>query len=154
MKTTHNLIQLTFVTILFALIMSACTTGITPNENTALANPASVYCEEQKGVLDLRSDPDGNQYGVCIFEDGSECEEWAYFREECSQGEKTVSWEVAVDLIHAGKVETVFQLHNLSVTLALKDNRSLETIEPRIDAVFDVVEDCGDPCSDMMLATE
>jgi putative hemolysin len=49
-----------------------------------LPNPASVYCEENGGQVDIRSDSDGNQYGVCVFPDGSECDEWAFFRGECS----------------------------------------------------------------------
>lgn len=52
-----------------------------------LANPASVHCEEQGGTLEIRSDADGGQYGVCIFSDGSECEEWAYFNGECQPGQ-------------------------------------------------------------------
>jgi len=47
-----------------------------------MANPASVYCHEQGYTLEIRTDADG-EYGVCIFPDGSECEEWAYFRGEC-----------------------------------------------------------------------
>jgi putative hemolysin len=57
-----------------------------PGEKTGLANPASVYCEEQGNTLELRTDSDGGQYGMCIFPDGSECEEWAYFRGECGPG--------------------------------------------------------------------
>jgi heat shock protein HslJ len=34
----------------------------------------------------MRTDADGGQYGVCIFADGSECEEWAFFRDECQPG--------------------------------------------------------------------
>jgi putative hemolysin len=52
-----------------------------------LANPASVYCEEQGGSVDMRTDETGGQYGVCIFADGSECEEWKFFRGECKPGE-------------------------------------------------------------------
>lgn len=48
-------------------------------ENVGVANPASVNCIEKGGELELR---DGG--GFCIFEDGSECEEWAFFRGECS----------------------------------------------------------------------
>ncbi len=52
-------------------------------EIVGMPNPASVYCEEQGGQLEIRSDADGGQYGVCIFSDGSECDEWAFFRGEC-----------------------------------------------------------------------
>jgi putative hemolysin len=48
-----------------------------------LPNPASVFCEGQGGRLEIRSDAAGNQTGYCIFSDGSECDEWAYFRGEC-----------------------------------------------------------------------
>jgi putative hemolysin len=48
-----------------------------------LPNPASVYCEQQGYTLDIRTASDGSQSGVCLFPDGSECDEWAYFRGEC-----------------------------------------------------------------------
>ena len=50
--------------------------------NLTLANPASVYCEGNNGTVDIRTDENG-QYGVCVFEDGSECEEWKFYRGEC-----------------------------------------------------------------------
>ena len=34
----------------------------------------------------MREDAQGNQYGMCVFEDGSECDEWAYYRGECAPG--------------------------------------------------------------------
>ncbi len=48
-----------------------------------LPNPASVYCKKLGYKLEIRTNPDGSQYGACIFPDGSECEEWAFFRGEC-----------------------------------------------------------------------
>lgn len=48
-----------------------------------LPNPASAYCEQQGYRVEIRSAPDGSQFGVCVFPDGSECDEWAYFRGEC-----------------------------------------------------------------------
>jgi putative hemolysin len=48
-----------------------------------LPNPASLYCQEQGHVLEIHTDEQGNQVGVCIFPDGSECDEWAFFRGEC-----------------------------------------------------------------------
>ena len=61
-------------------------TPITAPTNTPQANmpnPASVYCEQQGNRLEIRTAADGSQFGVCIFPDGSECDEWAYFRGEC-----------------------------------------------------------------------
>lgn len=50
--------------------------------NIGLANPASVYCVENDGISEIRETEDG-QTGYCIFADGSECEEWAFYRGEC-----------------------------------------------------------------------
>jgi len=48
-----------------------------------MPNPASAYCEQQGYRLEIRTAADGSQTGYCIFPDGSECDEWAYFRGEC-----------------------------------------------------------------------
>jgi len=53
-------------------------------QQTGIANPASVFCEDSNGTLEIRTDASGGQYGVCKFQDGTECEEWKYFRGECS----------------------------------------------------------------------
>jgi len=58
----------------------------TPNdteEGAGIANPASTNCVEKGGTIDIRTGEDGGQVGYCLFEDGTECEEWAYFRGEC-----------------------------------------------------------------------
>ena len=55
-----------------------------------MANPASVNCTEQGGKTEIRDEASG-QVGYCIFPDGSECEEWAFFRGECVPGETTPS---------------------------------------------------------------
>jgi putative hemolysin len=54
------------------------------SEPGGLPNPASKYCVDQGYELEIRTDEAGNQYGVCIFPDGSECEEWEFFRGECT----------------------------------------------------------------------
>ena len=74
------------ITALLALLMGCAQGGgeATPtSEPGGLPNPASKYCVDQGYELEIRSDELGNQYGVCIFPDGSECEEWAFFRGEC-----------------------------------------------------------------------
>lgn len=65
-----------------------------------------------------------------------------------------VEWETAVEILHQGEVEQVVQLHSLAVTLILKDGCEIKTVEPVIDDIFNEVEKCGTPCSDMILATE
>jgi len=68
-----------------ALLAGAC--GDDDENESQLPNPASVYCEEQGGTLEIRTAADGSQSGVCVFSDGSECDEWAFYRGECQPGE-------------------------------------------------------------------
>jgi len=56
-----------------------------------MANPASAYCEQQGLKLEIRTAQDGSQYGVCMFEDDTECEEWAYYRGKCKPGDMDVA---------------------------------------------------------------
>ena len=66
----------------------ACGGSSTPAEPTVgLANPASVNCDDKGGTLEIRKDPQGAESGYCLFADGTECEEWAYFRNECKPGD-------------------------------------------------------------------
>ena len=54
----------------------------TQTDRTRTANPASEYCTLHDGTIDIRDQEDG-QVGYCVFPDGSECEEWSYYRNEC-----------------------------------------------------------------------
>ncbi|MFA5021942.1 MAG: DUF333 domain-containing protein [Patescibacteria group bacterium] len=60
--------------------------NINDNQNVGLANPASVYCNEHNGKSEIETDAAGGQFGICVFNDGSACDEWAYFRNECQSG--------------------------------------------------------------------
>jgi len=62
-------------------------TEIEQLNNVGLANPASVNCVSEGGQTEIRTDEEGNQYGICKFSDGSECEEWQFFRGECHKGD-------------------------------------------------------------------
>jgi hypothetical protein len=64
-----------------------CKPGDSLSNGVGLANPASVYCEENGGSLEIREDEHGGQVGYCLFKNGSECEEWTYYRDECSPGQ-------------------------------------------------------------------
>lgn len=56
-------------------------------EGAGIANPASTNCVDKGGTLDIRTAEDGGQTGYCVFDDGTECEEWAFFRGECPVAE-------------------------------------------------------------------
>jgi len=59
----------------------------TPQTTAGLPNPASVNCEQVGGTLEIMKNPDGSEYGMCNFPNGTSCEEWALFRGEgCQPG--------------------------------------------------------------------
>ncbi len=64
----------------------------------AIPNPAAVYCILQGYEYEIRTDEQGNQYGVCVFPDGSECGGWDYYCKcepngiTCWPGDFTCHW--------------------------------------------------------------
>jgi putative hemolysin len=82
-----------FIQICFMSSASCSSIKSTLTTEANLPNPASVYCEQNGGQLDLRQDSAGGVMGVCVFADGSECDEWAYFRGECQPGNMLVTPE-------------------------------------------------------------
>jgi putative hemolysin len=77
---------------LAALLLAACAapapapTTAPTEPGAGIANPASVNCDKQGGKLSIQKRPDGGEYGVCVFEDNRQCEEWALMRGECPVG--------------------------------------------------------------------
>ena len=65
-----------------------------------------------------------------------------------------VDWESAVEILNTGDVDMVMQAHSLDVTLTMKDGSLIDTVEPQIDAIFFEIENCGEPCSQIVQATE
>jgi putative hemolysin len=69
---------------------------VSQKKSTQMANPASVFCEQNAGKSEIRTAADGGQTGYCKFSDGSECEEWQYYRGECKQGDnKTATTDIS-----------------------------------------------------------
>lgn len=52
-----------------------------PGDSSQMANPASVFCIEQGGTLDI-VDESGGQVGYCTLPDGTRVEEWEYYRSQ------------------------------------------------------------------------
>ena len=65
-----------------------------------------------------------------------------------------ISWERAVELLYAGEVVSVLQLHSREVRMGLSNGAMVTTIAPELDLVFDVMMECGAPCADIMVAME
>lgn len=55
------------------------------DQPVGMANPASANCIAKGGTLEMRTNKNG-QYGVCLFEDNRQCEEWALFNGKCPEG--------------------------------------------------------------------
>ena len=51
-----------------------------------LANPASQNCAKKGGKPTIEKNPGGGEYGVCVFADNRQCEEWAMLRGQCRTG--------------------------------------------------------------------
>lgn len=80
---------LTLFGLLLGIVLVACGGGggqPTATPDLGLANPASVNCVEQGGQVKIEADGSGGQYGVCLFDDNRQCEEWALLRGDCPVG--------------------------------------------------------------------
>lgn len=92
---------------LVSLVITACTPHPAPTlDQVDMPNPASQHCADQGGKLEIR-DEAGGQVGYCLFPDGSECEEWAFFRGGCAPGESMTSSNLSEDE-HEGGEPVVF----------------------------------------------
>jgi putative hemolysin len=74
-----------FLTFLFVVSIEKNNKNNKKNDSTQIANPASEYCVNNEGKTQIRTNADGSQTGYCVFKNGNECEEWAYFRKECGK---------------------------------------------------------------------
>lgn len=80
---------ITFTIIITALAACTTTQDHTPEPTATgaplanMPNPAAVYCAQNGGELEIITAVDSSQSGICIFPDGSSCDEWAYYRGEC-----------------------------------------------------------------------
>ena len=79
---TFTIILMT-LTACTALQVQAPEPAATDIPQVNMPNPASVYCEQNGNKLEIQTASDGSQNGICVFPDGSTCDEWAYYRGEC-----------------------------------------------------------------------
>jgi putative hemolysin len=90
--TMSRIFKLLFV-LCIAAALSGCASAATPaspavpaDSSSQIANPASENCIQQGGKLIIQKRGDGGEYGVCLFEDNRQCEEWALLRGDCRAG--------------------------------------------------------------------
>ena len=111
-------------------------TCTTPEEDIQLANPASTYCIEQGGTLEIRKDAQGNETGYCVFSDGSECEEWAFYNGECTMNDEETDATPPEDVVYGNQV----MVHNSSLLIA-------ESYPIQVELVFE--GDLPTPCHEL-----
>lgn len=68
----------------FSVTQATSDSTATETSQASIPNPASVYCQQQGNTLEIHTATDGSQSGICIFPDGSSCDEWAYYWGECA----------------------------------------------------------------------
>ena len=91
--TISQIVKWTFI-LCVAIALTGCASqaATTPPPTTTveassqIANPASENCIQQGGTLSIQKRGDGGEYGVCLFEDNRQCEEWALMRGDCPVG--------------------------------------------------------------------
>jgi hypothetical protein len=66
-----------------SLVLAGCGDGESEptDPSTGIANPASEFCVEQGGTVEIVDEADG-QVGYCNLPDGTRIEEWEYFEQE------------------------------------------------------------------------
>jgi len=50
-----------------------------------------VNCRKAGGRLSIEKNPAGAEFGVCLFEDNHQCEEWALLRGDCPVGGRRIT---------------------------------------------------------------
>ena len=78
-RTRLNMTRLVAALVIGAVV-GGCGDDAEPSPTTvAIANPASVYCVEQGGEVEIVDEADG-QRGYCLLPDGSSVDEWELYR--------------------------------------------------------------------------
>lgn len=101
-----------------------------------MANPASENCVKQGGTLSIQKRGDGGEYGICLFEDNRQCEEWALMRGECpAEGHKITGYATIAAqycVITGGEytiAENSGDIQNEQGTCKFKDGKSCDVWE-------------------------
>lgn len=70
---------------ILVMTLAACTTepqSLGTSGTAQMGNPASVYCQQVGGKLEIIKGKDGGEVGYCTLPSGERIEEWALFRRD------------------------------------------------------------------------
>lgn len=87
MKIFQQVFHSSKFTVMFLLIPLLVIMGCTSPHpgQSAIPDPSALYCSFLGYKLESRCDSAGNEYGMCVFPDGSQCDTWAFFRGACGE---------------------------------------------------------------------
>jgi len=141
------------ILLLGAIVASLAACSATPNKEMTppkigMANPASKYCVEQGGQLEIKNEANG-QVGYCKLPNGKVVEEWELFRanqpkcdaEEAQKliGQSGLSDQQIKQKTQSEIVRTVAP--NQPVTMDYRENRVTVTIDPSSKKILNA--SCG-----------
>ncbi len=66
--------------------VNASTSEVAVIVPSLIGNPASINCTDQGGEFQIMVKENASEYGICLFEDNRQCEEWALMRGDCPVG--------------------------------------------------------------------
>lgn len=68
-----------------SVLLAGCTvSGPDPLMGLQLPNPASLYCIERGGTIDIKESPQGS-VSTCVLSDGTRVDEWEFYRQNHPQ---------------------------------------------------------------------
>ncbi len=67
---------------------------------------------------------------------------------------QNINWDQTEQLMSECQVKSVFQKHDLTVTLRTYDNQIFQTTEPQIDDIFKLAKKYQGPCDIIQMITE
>jgi putative hemolysin len=127
MNSRYNaLIRISLALTLATVWLSACggsaSPGATVTPKAGLANPASVFCGDKGGRVNITTDSSGGQVGICVFADGSQCEEWAFYQGKCAPGTPKATPASSSNLTEAALKNAQYELPDIK-TVQLVDGK-------------------------------
>jgi uncharacterized protein len=67
-------------------VLASCGSDDDQDDQPEVPNPASAFCEDQGGRVEIETDAAGNQAGFCVLPSGERVDEWEYYREHGGAG--------------------------------------------------------------------
>ena len=154
------------IAVIFCMIMinmvfllSACTSSAPKATDAEQAYPEPVDTDPQTEIgdpypVDQSEQPQGEEPYPASGSTQSQTSDPYPEMEVNPEDAVEIEWGEAEKIIMNGVVARVTQTHDGLVILQLKEGIVFTTRQPQVDDVLKVIEECGELCSDILVATE